>query len=416
MPCMSSMNLPPVRGVWSGADEAGMTRESVELYVARLADAGVNAIFMNVKQGDGSLCWPSKLRPEAVKPGYDTFDFPAELIEAGMRHGVAIHAWMIDYMEGENGPAFRQHPEWAVRNAQGQLTNEETLRGRRFTAVWMCPAQRPGYTDQWLVPLYGELAERYEFASLHHDYIRYPGDLAPDQYCFCDYCMEHLPTWAGLLNRSFRDEPFLHPLYDRPYLEAHWEPSPRMLPAAWDKFERSMKAKILLEGSSFAGGRADLDYFFYTYRTHQINEFARLSAEAVREANPNTKLSGAYFKHPVLSGRFIGQDWRNFRPWSDIFVPMDYRDHYPGTVAHYHTLLADTIEDQKQWVGEGELYVGFALWPLFVERPEGPYPQEYIAGTFETIARAAPDGVVVFCSGDLDRYGAWDTLREWYCG
>lgn len=393
-----------------------MSERSVEDYVERVHAMGINVILVEVKGGHGLLSWPSEVRPEAVNPGYETFDFPRVFASACRRRGIEFHAWFIDFYEGEHSPAAQAHPEWLQRDRMGRTTAEETLRGRRFSSVWMCPAQRRGYAEQWLIPLMAEFARRYDVHSIHHDYIRYPGDLAPDQYCFCDYCLENLPTWAGLLNRSYRDEQFLHPLYDRPYLEAHWEPSPRMLPAAWDQYDRSMKAKILLEGSSFDGGRPDLDYFFYSYRTHQITEFARLSAEAVREANPYTKLSGAYFKHPVQSGRFIGQDWRTFAPWSDIFVPMDYRDHYPGTVAHYHTLLADTIEDQKQWVGGGELYVGFALWPLFVENPSGPYPQEYIEGTFETIAQAAPDGVVVFCSGDLDRYGAWDTLRAWYRG
>ena len=52
-----------------------------------------------------------------------------------------------------------EHPEWAQLNAEGTRTNTEALLGRKYNIVWMCPAHRPGYTDQWLLPLIEELAE-----------------------------------------------------------------------------------------------------------------------------------------------------------------------------------------------------------------------------------------------------------------
>ncbi len=404
-----------IRGVWGGAVEAGATRESVCRYLDGLAQTGFNAVFLNVKQGDGSLCWPSRRFPQAVRPEYRDFDLPAVLIEEGRNRGIEVHAWMIDFMEGEHGPAFTEHPEWAARDRSGKPTNEETLRGKRFDAVWMCPAQRPGYTDQWLVPQYRELAELYNFATIHHDYIRYPGDLAPDRYCFCDACLENLPKWAGYLNETYPDEPFFHELYDREYLEAHWEQSPRVLPANWDALRREFKSDFLLEGSFFQGGRADLDVFFYAYRAHWITQFARESALAVREANPQTKISGAYFKNPIHSGRFIGQDWRTFSPWSDICIPMDYRDHFPGTMDHYLDLLGESICRQQAWCAEGagqELYVGFAIWPLYREAPDGPYDPDRVRRTIERIEASGVEGLVTFCSWDLDKYGVRETVRQ----
>ncbi len=401
-----------IRGVWGGAEECGTTRESVAAYLDSLDETGFNAVFLNIKQGDGSLCWPSKRFPQAVNPRFQNFDLPAVLLEEGAQRGIEIHAWMIDYMEGENGAAFREHPEWAALNAAGKPTNHEILRGQRFNAVWMCPAQRPGYTDQWLVPLYEELAENYNFTSIHHDYIRYPGDLAPDQYCFCDSCLEHLPKWAGFINESHPEEPFHHDLYDREYLESHWEQSPRVLPANWATLSRQFKSRFLLEGGFFHGGRADLDYFFYSYRGHWITQFARESALALRGANLKTKISGAYFKNPIHSGRFIGQDWRTFAPWSDICIPMDYRDHFPGTMEHYLDLLEEAIERQKRWCETQDLYVGFAIWPIYREVPEGPYDADRIRQTIERIEGTGVKGLVIFCSGDLDRYGVRNTVRD----
>ncbi len=353
-----------MRGLWCGASDAGTTKESVDAFVERVADAGFNLILPNLKQGHGRVCWPSKLSPSQIADGYQDFDLPRHLVNTCKRHKVELHAWFIDYMEGLQHP----HPEWAMLDKNGNPTDSEMLRGKQFDARWMCPAQRPGYTDQWLVPLYREFAEMYEFDAVHHDYVRYPGDLAPDQYCFCDYCLENLPLWAGYVTRSLPERAFNHPTYDREYLESHWEPSPRVLPGNWSAMSRSEKSRFLLEEGFFEGGRKDLDHFFYEYRTHWITEFNRECAMAVRQARPGMKISSAVFKNPIQSGRFIGQDWRRHAPYVDVAMPMDYRDHFPGSFDDYLVLLAETIRDQKVWARDfREYYPGAAINFMFWE-------------------------------------------------
>ncbi len=402
------------RGVWGGTGECGNTRESVARYLDGLASLGINQLFMGIKEGDGRLCWPSAVHPSAVKPEYAEFDLPMVLCEEGASRGIAVHAWLIDYYEGENGAAHSAHPEWAVLDPAGRPTSETTLRGRRYSSVWMCPARPDGYTDRWLVPIYRELAERYPLASIHHDYIRYPGDLAPDTYCFCDSCLAEIPRFAGLVSEAFPDEPFHHELYDRPYLESHWEQSPRVLPAQWEKLPRSVQSDFLLNGSFFGMGRQDLDYFFYLFRTHHINEFARKSAEAVRAANPAVKLSGAVFKNPVHSGRFIGQDWREFASHMDIAIPMDYRDHFPGTFDQYLGLLTEAIERQKVWSGPMELWIGIAINFLFKEEVAAgsAYPGEKLERVLATIEATGVEGAVLFCSSQIEQFGMAETLRR----
>lgn len=401
-----------IKGCWSGAGEAGHSAESVDTFVARMADFGINAIWMGVKEGDGRIVWPSARFPQIVKPPYDAFDFPAHLLESCRKRGVECHAWFIDYYEGESSPAFQQHPEWAAHNRLGKTTSEETLRGKRFGSVWMCPARRPGYTDQWLIPLYEEFAARYEFDTVHHDYIRYPGDMAPDQYCFCDYCLEQIPRFAGFVSETYPNEPFLHEKYDRPYLESHWEPSPRVLPADWATYPREFRADFLLEGKFFAAGRADLDYFFYLYRTHQIEEFARICAGAVRATNPKIGISAAVFKNPVHSGRFIGQDWRRMGRWIDVAMPMNYRDHFPGTFEQYLGILRETIGLQRDWAREfAALYVGVAINFLFKEEPDGPFPGEKLIEVGRVVSDAGAEGLVLFSSDQIGRFGMEDAVR-----
>jgi uncharacterized lipoprotein YddW (UPF0748 family) len=407
--------VPPdfeVKGVWCGPSDCGTSRETVAAFLDRLAEHGFNAIFMNVK-GGGLLYWPSSGFPEAVAEGYHDFDLPAVLLEECGRRGIQFHAWMFDFFENESHEAFRRHPEWAMRDARGRTTADEWLRGKRFGGTWMCPARRPGYADQWLVPIYREFAQRYAVTSIHHDYVRYPGDLAPDQYCFCDFCLEALPAWARLAHGAYREEPFLHEKYDREYLEAHWEPSPRVLPAAWDRLDRAARSRFLLDGSYFHGGRADLDYFFYRYRVEAISQFVREAHQAVKEANPDIKLSGAFFKNPIQSGRFIGQDWREFASGCEICVPMNYRDHFPGTFEQYLDLLEETVYLQKQWAAGFEaLYIGVAVNFLFKEEPDGPFPPEKLELAIARIASTGVPGIVVFCESQLHRFGMWEAVRR----
>lgn len=374
------MNRFQTRGLWCGVGDLGLTRESIIHFLDRVRDAGFNLIIPCLKDGGGRTWWPSEKFPHLTVPELDGFDLPAVLSEESKKRGIEVHAWFFDFFD--NG-AGSEHPEWCQRDARGRTTAEEDLRGSKFGVTWMCPAQRPGYTDQRLVPLYEEFASKYDIEGVHHDYVRYPGDLAPDQYCFCDSCLKEIPRWARLNSDALADEAFAHPMLDREYLEAHWEPSPRVIPADWNIRPRHEKARFLLEGSFFPGGRNDLNYFFYSFRTHWITEFTRECAQAVRRANPSTQISGAFFKNPIHSGRFIGQDWRGFAPYVDACFPMNYRDHFPGSFENYLELLQETIRDQLIWTRDYTRYAsGAAINFLFFEEEQG----------LRALAKAVNDG------------------------
>ncbi len=352
------------RAVWSMPREAGTTEASVVAFVEQLAKAHVNTLLMELKTSAG-IFWPSERFAPAVVEGYRDFDMPAVLIRECHRRGIAVHAWLVDFAEGANAYVVQQHPEWLALSPPGKPTSAEILRGQPYRMAWMCPARRPGYTDQWLIPLAEELAERYDLDAIHHDYVRYPGDLAPDTYCFCDYCLEQIPIYASYYSSSHPDDPLLGPM-DRPHLEAHWETSPKVLPPNWKDYSREMKSRLLLEGSFFPGGHRDLDYFFYEYRAHHVAEFTRQVYEAVRKLKPKMEFSAAVFKNPVQSGRFIGQDWRRFSPWVQYLMPMDYRGHYGGDFATHLDLLAESIQQQKLWArGFPHLWPGVAVHQLY---------------------------------------------------
>lgn len=352
------------RAVWASPRDAGTTEAAVVAFAEQLEKAHVNTVVMEVKTS-GGIFWPSERFPLAVAADYRGFDFPAVLVRECHRRGIAVHAWFFDFAEGAASPVVQQHPEWLALDPAGRPTSAEVLRGQPYRLAWMCPARRPGYTDQWLVPLIQEFAERYEVDAIHHDYVRYPGDLAPDTYCFCDYCLAEIPKYASYYSTARPDDPLLAPM-DRPHLEAHWEKSPKVLPPNWQDYGREMKSRLLLEGSFFPGGNRDLDYFFYEYRAHQIAEFTRQVFEAVRRVKPRMEFSAAVFKNPVQSGRFLGQDWRRFSPWVHYLMPMDYRSHYAGDAETHLDLLAESIQQQKTWARDfPHLWPGVAAYQLY---------------------------------------------------
>ncbi len=358
------------RAVWANPRDAGTSEASIVAFAEQLATAHVNTLVMEVKTSDG-IFWPSERFAPAVVADYKAFDFPAVLIRECHQRKIAVHAWFFDFAEGGSSYVAQRHPEWLALSPEGKPTTAEVLRGGPYRMAWMCPARRPGYTDQWLIPLIKEFAERYDVDAIHHDYVRYPGDLAPDTYCFCDYCLDEIPKYASYYATSHPDDPLLAPM-DRPHLEAHWEKSPRVLPPNWKDYGREMKSRLLLEGSFFPGGNRDLDYFFYEYRAHHVAEFTRQVFEEVRKVKPRMEFSAAVFKNPVQSGRFIGQDWRRFAPWVQYLMPMDYRSHYGGDLETHLDLLAESIQQQKTWARDFPyLWIGVAAYQLYDEE-RGP--------------------------------------------
>ena len=352
------------RAVWASPRDAGTSDASVTAFVEQLARAHVNTLVMEVKTSAG-LFWPSDRFAPAVVEGYREFDLPAVLIRECHKRKIAVHAWFFDFAEGAGSYVVEQHPEWLARSPQGKPTTDEVLRGRPYRLAWMCPARRPGYTDQWLIPLIEEFAARYDVDAIHHDYVRYPGDLAPDTYCFCDYCLDAIPRYASYYSPAYPDHALLAPM-DRPHLEAHWEKSPKVLPPNWKDYGREMKSRLLLEGSFFPGGNRDLDYFFYEYRAHHVALFTREVKQAVAKLKPCVEFSAAVFRNPVQSGRFIGQDWRRFAPFVDTLMPMDYRSHYAGDFETHLDLLAENIQQQKLWARDfRRLWIGVAAYQLY---------------------------------------------------
>jgi uncharacterized lipoprotein YddW (UPF0748 family) len=331
--------------VWAHPPNAGKTAESVREFVAQCKRANIDTIVMLVKGMSGEIYWKSKRFPQAIAKGYESFDLLEHLTREAHAQGIRVDAWLVDFAEGVNGAAYREHPEWAELNPDGGTTATETLgvARRPYNYVWMCPARRPGYTDQWLLPLIEEITSN------------------------CDYCLTHIPRYAMLSYETQTAERYrVKHIQER--IEANWWSDPAMMPADWQKRDRREMADFLINGSTIPGGPPDMRYFFYDYRVHQIDTFVREAYERVKRINPKIGLSAAVFRNPVQSARFIGQQWHEWTRWIDIFMPMTYRSHFAGNFEDYLAHLTEITERQLEWTRhERPLYAGIASTYLYRE-------------------------------------------------
>ena len=399
--------------VWASASDAGTTVESVRSFVAQLKRAHIHAVVMNAKETNGSLYWHSKRFPQAISPRHRDFDMVANLVREGHDQCIEVHLWLCDFPESQNSAAFREHPAWAQLSPEGKLTNTEPLFNRQYNSIWMCPAQRPGYTDQWLLPMIEELASSYAIDGIHHDYVRYCGDAAPDSYCFCDYCLKQIPRHALLHWETGPNERQRVEIV-RPRLEANWEATPDMLPAGWEQYDRREKADLILNGRTLPGGPPDMRYFFYDYRVDQITRFVREAWDRVKRINPRIQLSAAVFKNPIQSGRYLGQKWSDWTSWIDVFMPMNYRSHFLGDFQTYLDHLTEITARQLEWTRhEKPLCAGIFTSDLYKEEGQsGGYPPEKLKRAIDAARAAKPDGIVLFSAGSLTRQNLWTTLES----
>src|SRR5580698_1665347 len=378
-----------VHAVWAGTGDAGTTVDSVRAFVGQLKRANIHKVVMGVKEGDGSVVWRSKRFPQLISPRYKDFDLVENLVREAHDQGIEVHSWLIDFFESQNLP------------------------NKAYPNVWMCPAQRPGYTDQWLLPLIEELVSTYSIDGIHHDYVRYGGDVAPDSYCFCDYCLKNIPRNAllhwetGLAERQQVD-------IVRPRLEANWEATPDMLPAGWEGMSRREKADFILNGRTIAGGPPDMRYFFYEYRVDQIARFVREAHERSKRINPKIQMTAAVFKNPIQSGRYLGQKWSDWNPWIDTYMPMSYRSHFLGDFGTYCSHLTEITARQMEWTRhEKPLYAGIYTSDLFKEELGTKiYPPAKLVRSIEAARAAKPDGIVIFSAGSLKSQGLWPHLAD----
>lgn len=406
-----------VHAIWAHPPDIGANDEGIRRFLDHCQRANIDTIVLLVKGMSGEIYWKSRRFPQAIAKGYESYDFLGRLTSEAHARGMKVDAWLCDFPEGVHGAAYQQHPEWAQLNPDGGTTATEKLgQTRSYDYVWMCPARRPGYVDQWLIPMFEEVASNYPVDSVHNDYVRYPGDVAPDSYCFCDYCLAHLPKYAMLRYETGSTSERYYVRAAQPRIEANWWTDPTMLPADWEQLNRREKADYILNGRTIPGGPPDMRYIFYDYRASRIENFVRELAEHIHAINPKTEVSASVFKNPILSGRFLGQHWNEWTQWIDVFMPMTYRSHFAGDFQSYLDHLTEVTARQLEWIHHAKpLYAGIASTYLYREELQ---PLDDIRASIAELKNLPPIETTAHIEGalivntDIERARAANTAKR----
>lgn len=151
-------------GVWAHNVTNFGDRDDVPRHADRLAEAGFDIVIPCVKNPPGAVDFVTDVAD--VNEAYPDWDPLRVLIDECGERGVKVHPWFCVFPEGDKSRLLRENPEYAAAFDNPM----------RFAC-----ACRPEVRD-YLFALYKDLAERYQPAGLHLDYIRTGGQ------CRCEFC------------------------------------------------------------------------------------------------------------------------------------------------------------------------------------------------------------------------------------
>ncbi|MDD5679128.1 MAG: family 10 glycosylhydrolase [Kiritimatiellae bacterium] len=264
--CVQRPKNPEFRGVW---DHTGMG-----LYpgnwpkTARiLADAGINAVFVNVLWA-GLAHYDSQVVPksDAVSRYGDQLK---QCLAAAHANRLEVHAWKICWNLSNAPESFVA----AMRKA-GRLQ----VTGTGDKLAWLCPS----HPDNVALELnaVSEVLNRYPVDGIHLDYVRYPDGNA----CFCTGCRQR---FGQRLGEEIRD---------------------------WPRSAQS----------------GNLSGKYNAWRSEQITAFVRaVQTQARKSGGANSKriiVSAAVYPEYPGCINSIGQDWGRWLKEGlvDFVCPMDY--------------------------------------------------------------------------------------------
>lgn len=160
-----------VRAVWSHPGFFGSEETAARAKIASTLDgyvrAGIDTVIILVKNTTGHVYFKSET---GVGDPAWSWDFFGAFFEEARRRGLDVHPWFCVFPESAVLGPVRQHPEWLIRSAKGEMV------GAANPALPEVRAYEMG--------LMLELARRYPVGWIHLDYIRFPCDPAEPYFSF----------------------------------------------------------------------------------------------------------------------------------------------------------------------------------------------------------------------------------------
>jgi uncharacterized lipoprotein YddW (UPF0748 family) len=352
----SPPDAPPageLRGVWI-TRFAYSWRAGLEAIIDRAADAGFNAVFVQIR-GNGDAYYASTIEPWSERltgvlgrdPGWDPLQVAIDRAHA---RGIELHAYFnvfsawtaaspVPIAEGPRQHALRDHPEWLAVDSTGTNRDGEYR--------WFAPGN-PAVRAH-TVAVARDLLTRYDVDGLHLDRIRTPGpDYSRDAVTEAAYdaavAADPDLTWADFMRAQVST--MVGDLYA---LIAEVKPQVRLSASVWGIYEP-------LPGCSTSQG----------FGNYYQDSLGWLDAEII-----------------------------------DALVPMIYWPIEPGACTDWRTLLdgfMDGRADRHIWAGMHAL-------------DDDAWDFAQVSGRIDEARAQAAHGVVVFASTYLDADQArWDAF------
>ena len=125
---IAQQKLAPVLGVWitNVASEVLKSKKNIETAIQLCKKTGINNVYVVVWNG-GVTMYPSRLVEDYIgikqSKVYGNRDPLQEIIEAGHKAGIKVHAWFefgFAYSYGDSNSIWQQkYPEWVGRDVKG---------------------------------------------------------------------------------------------------------------------------------------------------------------------------------------------------------------------------------------------------------------------------------------------------------
>ncbi len=250
------------RAVWCHSPK-GVRGMSWDQSLKTLADAGFNAIIVNVCWGDRAA-YKSKLLPMV---GDKKRDLLAECVAAGKKHGIAVHAWKCNMRCRRSGSGKFYDDLLAAGRFQ------QDRKGKPHNYV-LCPSAPENLKLE--IDSMVEMARDYDVAGIHFDYIRYPGEVV----CYCPRCRK--------------------------------------------RFEAAYKVKVKNWPADVLSG--ELKDKYLQFRRDQLTAIVAGVSRKARKVRPDVLISAAVYWHWPSARVMVGQDWKLWaeKGYLDFVCPMQY--------------------------------------------------------------------------------------------
>jgi len=168
---------------WPSTTDTALQRRSLGEMIDRLASAGFNTIFFQVR-GRGDAVYRPGLEPwshvmtgtPGADPGWDPLEFA---IAGAHARGMELHAWFNTYfVRGVTAPPPPTRPPHVINAHRNWV--------RRYGNDWWLDPGEPG-VGEYLAAVAMDIATRYDIDGLQMDYIRYPGRSFGDDATYKKY-------------------------------------------------------------------------------------------------------------------------------------------------------------------------------------------------------------------------------------